>query len=58
MTLVEKAKHLDAKIRAAGGLYAYWEGEQRRKHAAGQPFATDLIDGRTGEVLHRWNPDR
>ena len=50
-SMVERAKRLDAEIRAAGGLRAYWEREQRTRAALGLPFYTRLIDPATGEVV-------
>ncbi len=51
MTLVEKAKTLDAEIAAAGGLAAFWVRVQRAKRERGETYYTRLVDPATDEVV-------
>lgn len=57
-SMVERAKRLDAEIRAAGGLKAYWEREQRDRCAQGIPHYKRLIDPVTDEVVAEIDCDR
>ena len=51
MTLAEKAKALDTRIEAAGGLAAFWLQRQREARDRGKPYYTRLVDPVTDEVI-------
>ena len=55
MTLVEKAKALDAQIAAAGGLGPFWIADQHARRDRGESYYTRLIDPATGEVVAAWD---
>ncbi len=47
----EKAKALDAKIEAAGGLAEFWLERQRDARARGESYYRRLVDPVTDEVI-------
>ncbi len=51
VTLVEKAKMLDAQIRAAGGIAALWLQRQREARDRGERYYTRLVAPATDEVI-------
>ena len=55
MTLVEKAKQLDAEIEAAGGLAAFWVRRQKANRTRGEPYYTRLVDPATDTVVAEWD---
>ena len=55
MTLVEKARALDAQIEAAGGLGPFWIEDQKARRDRGEPYYARLVDPATGELIAEWN---
>jgi len=51
MTMVDKAKALDVKIEAAGGLGPFWIADQKGRRERGETYYTHLIDPATDEVV-------
>jgi len=55
MTLVEKARALDAQIAAAGGLGPFWIAHEKAKRDRGEPYYTRLVDPATDEIVAEWD---
>ena len=55
MSIVEKAKRLDAEIAAGGGLGPYWITRQKAARARGEAYYTRLVDPATDEVVAEWD---